>query len=60
MIAEITTGVTNVITWVGQVVTAIFGSNGAMAPLLPIIGVAVGIGIVGFGIRTIKNVVWGY
>lgn len=60
MVETITAGVTAVIGWAGQVVASIFGSEGALADLLPIIGVSVGIGIVGFGIRTIKNVVWGY
>lgn len=61
MITVIGDGVTAVIGWIGQVVSAIFDTtDGSMSALLPIIGVAVGIGIVGFGIRTIKNVVWGY
>lgn len=60
MLETIGDGVTNVISWVGEVVTALFGASGAMSALLPIVGVAVGIGIIGFGIRTIKNVVWGY
>lgn len=53
-------GVSFLIANVGKVITAIFGDEGHWAVLLPIIGVAVGIGIIGFGIRTIKNVVWGY
>lgn len=60
MVASITAGVTSVIGWVGNVVSAIFGESGAMSDLLPAIGIAIGIGIIGFGIRTIKNVVWGY
>lgn len=60
MLTTIGDGVTSVISWVGEVVSALFTSTGAMYTLLPIVGVAVGIGIVGFGIRTIKNVVWGY
>lgn len=60
MLDTIGSGVSFIIANVGKVVSALFTENGHFAALLPIVGVAVGIGIVGFGIRTIKNVVWGY
>ena len=60
MLASITTGVTQVIAWVGDVISSLFGTSGSWSDLLPAVGIAVGIGIVGFAIRTIKNVVWGY
>lgn len=60
MVATITTGVTNVITWMGQVVSAIFGTDGALADLLPIIGIAVAISLLAFGVKIIRRIMWGY
>lgn len=58
MLEAIGTGVTSVITWGGNVLTAI--TSGSMAGVLPVIGVTIGLGIVGWGIKTIKSLVWGF
>lgn len=58
MLEAIGTGVTSVITWGGNVLTAI--TSGSMAAVLPVIGVTIGLGIVGWGIKTIKSLVWGF
>lgn len=50
-------GVTAVIDWGGEVLTSI--TSGGMAAVLPVVGIAIGIGIVGWGIATIKSLVWG-
>lgn len=60
MIEAITTGVTTAITIGGSVVTAILGEAGALKDLLPVIGLAIGFGGVGWGIRTIKSLTWGF
>ncbi len=57
MLEAISAGVTQVITWAGGVLTAI--TTGSMSAVLPVIGVAIGIAVVGWGIRTIKSLVWG-
>lgn len=59
MLAAIGTGVTEVIGWGGEVLTAIVGETGSMNAVLPVIGIAIGLGIVGWGIATIKSLVWG-
>lgn len=60
MLQAITTGVTTVIEAAGTVVTAIVGEGGAMKDLLPVIGMAIGLGLVGWAIRTIKSLTWGF
>lgn len=51
-------GVTAVIGYAGSVVTAI--TSGGLSALLPVIGMAVGIGLVGWGIHTVKSLTWGF
>ena len=60
MINAITSGVGTVIECAGDVVSAIITDGGAMNALLPVIGMAVGLGLVGWGIRTIKSLTWGF
>lgn len=60
MMSAISTGVTSVIGFAGQVVTALVTEGGALANLLPVIGMAIGIGLVGWGIRTVKSLTWGF
>lgn len=60
MLEQIASGVTQVISFGGEVVTALLGDNGAFAALLPVIGMSIGMGVVGWGIRTIKSLTWGF
>lgn len=60
MLNAIGTGVTEVISWGGEVLTAIVGETGAFGAVLPVVGISVGLGIVGWGIKTIKSLVWGF
>lgn len=60
MMNAIGSGVTAVIGYAGDVVTALVSESGAFAALLPVIGMAVGIGLVGWGIRTVKSLTWGF
>lgn len=60
MISAITSGVTTVVSCAGTVISAIVDADGAMASLLPVIGMAVGLGLVGWAIRTIKSLTWGF
>ncbi len=52
----VTTGVTSVIGWFGQVIAAVFG-GGTWSALLPFIGVAVGIFIAFAAVRVIKSII---
>lgn len=60
MITAIGQGVTSVIGFAGEVVDALILTNGKLSGLLPVIGMAIGIGLVGWGIRTVKSLTWGF
>ena len=47
MMSAIGSGITAVIGYAGEVVTALVGETGALSALLPVVGMAVGIGQVG-------------
>lgn len=59
MLAAVTSGLTTVISWVGTVITAITGDNGALAPLLPLFAIGIAISVVFLGIKAIRSIVWG-
>lgn len=59
MLAAVTSGLTTVIGWVGTVITAITGENGALAPLLPLFAIGIAISVVFLGIKAIRCIVWG-
>ena len=60
MLEAIGTGVTKAIAFCGEVLSAIVTTEtGALNAVLPVIGVAIGIAVVGWGIKTIKSLVWG-
>lgn len=60
MLAQVTAGVTQIITYVGQVIDAIAGSTGAWTEVLPLIGLAVGMFVISFGIGVVKKLIKGY
>lgn len=59
MLAAVTSAITDVITWVGTVITALTTETGALAPLLPLFAIGIAISAVLLGIRIIRSVVWG-
>lgn len=60
MLAAISTGVTTVISYVGNVITAITGASGQRKDLLPVIGLGIGVMFVMFAITTVKSLIKGY
>lgn len=60
MLDAIGTGVTSVITYVGNVITAITGASGAWKDLLPVVGLSVGVMFVMYAIRFVKSLIKGY
>lgn len=60
LVSAIGTGLTHVIGYAGQVVTALTGAEGDLVALLPVIGVTIAFGVVGWGIRTVKSLTWGF
>lgn len=59
MLNAVTTGINDVLTWVGKTITALVGENGVLAPLLPLFAIGIAISAVLLGIKIIKSVVWG-
>lgn len=59
MIAAVTSAITQVITWVGTVITALTDSDGALYSLLPLFAIGIAISAVLLGVKIIKSVVWG-
>lgn len=60
MISSITSGLSAILGWFGDVVNSLFGTSGELASLLPAVGLAVSFGIVFSGIKLIKSVIKGY
>lgn len=67
MLDAITTGVTTVIGYVGNIIKAITGTAvesdvvaGAWGALLPVIGLGIGVMFVMFAITTVKSLIKGY
>ena len=55
----VSTAVTSVIGYIGEVTTALFGNNGALAALLPYFAIGIACSVVLFGIKGIRSLVWG-
>lgn len=59
MLAAVTNALTTVISWVGSVIQALVGENGALSELLPLFAITVSISALLLGVRVIKSFVWG-
>lgn len=57
MMESVGTGVTSVIGWVGDVVTAM--TSGELSALLPLFAIGIGASAVLFGVKVIRSLVWG-
>lgn len=59
MIEAIGSGVTSVIGWLGTVLTALTSETGALASLLPLIGIGVAVSVVMLVFVMIRRATWG-
>lgn len=50
---------TSIVTMVGDLVTALVGENGALAPLLPLFVVGIAISLFMLGFKAIRKITWG-
>lgn len=57
LITQIGSVLTAAIGWVGDVVSAMFGAQGALADLLPYLALGMGIGILGLGVKYVRSFV---
>lgn len=54
-LTQIGTVVTQGITWLGSVVTALLGESGALNDLVPFIALGIGVGIIGLGVKYVRS-----
>lgn len=59
MMEAVTTALTTVISWVGSVVTALVGAEGALNELLPLMAIGIAISALMLGVKAIKSFAWG-
>lgn len=59
MWSAVQTAFTSVISMVGELVTALIGENGALAPLLPLFAIGIAISLFMVGFKAIRRVTWG-
>ena len=59
ILSDATTGLTQAVSWVGTVIEALVGADGALGPLWPLIGVSIGISALLFGVKIMKGFTWG-
>lgn len=59
MLEAVTSALSTVIDWVGTVVTALVGSEGALSELLPLLAIGVAISALMLGVKAIKSFIWG-
>lgn len=59
MLGHVTTGITTVIGWVGDVVTAIVGESGELSELGPLFAIGISISALMLGVKVVRGIVWG-
>lgn len=59
MLEAVTSAVTVVIGWVGDVISAMTAEAGELSQLLPLFAIGIAISAVLLGVRVIKSIVWG-
>lgn len=59
MMEAITSALGTVIDWVGTVVTALVGENGALKDLLPLLAIGISVSALMLGVKAIKSFAWG-
>lgn len=59
MLNAVTTGLSTVIGWVGDVVSALTATDGALADLLPLLAIGVAVSALMLGIKAIRSFIWG-
>lgn len=57
LITNIGTVLTAAIGWVGDVVSSMFGAQGALADLVPFLAIGMGLGILGLGVKYVRSFV---
>lgn len=59
MLVKVTEGLSTVISWVGEVVTALTSADGALSELLPLLAIGVSVSALMLGFKAIRSCIWG-
>lgn len=59
LIEAVTAAIETVISWLGTVLTALTGSNGALNVLLPLLAVGIVVSVIMLTIKIVRSFSWG-
>lgn len=59
MLTAVSDALTTVISWIGSVITALTGTDGALNELLPLFAVGIAVSALLLGIKAIRSITWG-
>lgn len=59
MIAAVTSAITDVLGWIGAVITSLTSTTGELYALLPLFAIGVAISAIMLGTKIIRSFVWG-
>lgn len=59
MVEAIGTALGNVITWIGSVLSALTGADGALADLWPLLAIGIGVSLLMLAVKVIRSFTWG-
>lgn len=59
MLSYVTSGIQTVCGWIGTVISAVFGTSGALSDLAPLFAIGISISAILLGVKIIKSMVWG-
>ena len=56
---DVGTTITTVISWIGSVITALIGTDGALAAIWPLVVVSISISAILLAIKIVRKFAWG-
>ena len=59
MLEAVGTALTNVLGWVGEVVSSLTAAEGDLSALLPLFAIGIGVSVFMFAMKAIRKVTWG-
>lgn len=59
MLTHVTTGISTVIGWIGDVVNALVGEAGELSELGPLFAIGISISAILLGVKLVRSIVWG-
>lgn len=59
MLEAVTTSLTSVLSWFGEVIKSLTTSDGALNALLPLFAVGIGVSLVMIVVKVVRSIVWG-